>query len=287
MIRKSRLVFTKEEDDSDKEYDDYVARNKITKKKMGEIDNSWTISEIVNNHVPEGWEEVFEQAKTELENISESIEESEIKCGRIVPDKKNIFKAFELTKLKDIKCVIFGMDPYQNLYPDDTPVSTGLAFSIAKGRKMQPSITNIFKELNNSIDNFIIPNHGDLSSWASQGVFLLNIALTTEVGVSGAHSKYLTWMPFMLKVVEAIGKVNPNCVYILLGKDAQKIEIDLKGKDTHYLKTSHPSGFSANRGFLGSNIFKRANELIMTKPPKTKKNSAPIPEPIPIDWNLE
>lgn len=294
---------TKESDSEDEDGDSDVSYNssdeeaiKLFNRKIcvknianiGPIDNSWSIEQIVQYHTPKGWESVFEDASSDLINISRIISEKEKHVERIVPDKKDIFKAFNLIQPKDIKCVIFGMDPYQNLYSDNKPVATGLAFSIEKGRKMQPSISNIFKELYSSIESFIIPSHGDLSAWCKQGVLLLNISLTTDVGVSGAHSKYHVWTPFMIKVFAEIGRINPNCVYLLLGKDAQKIKSELKGNPI-CIETSHPSGFSANRGFLGSGVFVEVNNKIMN-PPEVPKNKKKLveekPPPTPINWSI-
>ena len=278
----SRFVFVN--DNSPSSSEDEEKMEKIIK-----VTNSWTVSKICREKVPKGWESVFSSSLEDLDHISEKLENIE-KTKQIVPNKCDLFKAFHLTPLNKIRVVILGMDPYQNLYSDGTPVSTGLSFSIAKDRPMQPSISNMFKELKNSIDGFKIPNHGDLSSWARQGVLMLNVCLTTEVGISGAHSKYMLWMGFMVKIFEAIGKSNPQCVYVLLGKPAQKMKAHLKGKQI-YLETSHPSGFSAHKGFLGSDIFKKVND-ILTEPPKLTKKQIKenegkvIPPLVPIDWNL-
>ena len=254
--------------------------NKSTMKKSRlyikpEITNEWTIEQIVKECPPKGWSKLFEETYDDLSNISEILKERELTYGHFVPDKKNLFRAFEITPLKKVKIVILGQDPYQTLRYDGTPVAQGLSFSIKKGDKLQPSILNIFKEIKNEILDFEIPDHGDLTNWAKQGVFLLNSALTTDKGISGAHSmpKSMLWNGFITKVFEYISRVNPNCIYFLWGKNAQKFEQYL-GEKSIIFKCSHPSGYSADRGFFGCGHFKKANKILIEQGKE------------PIDWNL-
>lgn len=223
------------------------------------ITNDWTIEDISRKRIPYGWEALFEEAYEELVYISNNLEERNKTYGHFVPDKVNLFKAFELTPLHKIKVVILGQDPYHTILQDGTPVAQGLAFSIKKSGSMQPSLQNIFKEIKRTHQDFEIPNHGDLTFWAKQGVFLLNSALTTDRGVAGAHSKFMVWNSFIIKVFEHIKRVNPTCIFLLWGKDAQKFKKYI-GNKSIILETSHPSPFSVNRGFNGCGHFLTVNQ---------------------------
>ncbi|BAC24429.1 ung [Wigglesworthia glossinidia endosymbiont of Glossina brevipalpis] len=138
-------------------------------------------------------------------------------CGKkIFPEKKDIFKSIKLTPLKNIKIVIIGQDPY---YKEDQ--ADGLCFSVKKNSKIPPSLRNIFKELKNSIKNFIIPKHGCLNKWAIQGVLLLNTVLTVEENRPNSHIN-IGWQKFTDKIIEII---NFNCykvIFILWGYHAKK-----------------------------------------------------------------
>lgn len=250
---------------------------------------NYSIFEIVQKYPPVGWEQVFENSMTELQDISDKIQAIEEQGIRVVPDKNYIFRVFHMLPLNRVRVVILGQDPYQNVKSDGTTVAQGLSFSVKKGDTLQPSIRNIYTEINQSIPNFRIPNHGDLSSWVEQGVFLLNFSLTTDAGVSGAHSKIHLWTGFITNVLKAITSVNNNCIFLLWGKEAQKIKkfIDTK---CIVLEAAHPSGFSANRGFFGCGHFAEVNRLLdpetAPKPAKGKSHHWSVLQG-PINWNIE
>jgi len=186
----------------------------------------------------------------------------------IFPDYKDIFTAYNLTDLKNIKVVIIGQDPYHG---DDQ--AHGLSFSIRKGYKIPPSLRNIFKEL--YIDmNIDYPLHGNLEKWSAQGVFLLNSSLTVRRSEANSH-KHLSWQEFTDATIEIISSELNNVVFLLWGKDAQEKESLIDSNKHHVLKTSHPSPFSARRGFLGCSHFSKTNTYLL-------ENN--ITE---IDWSLD
>ena len=185
----------------------------------------------------------------------------------IYPPYDEIFNAFKLTPLSNVKVVILGQDPYH-----EEGQAHGLAFSTPEGRPIPRSLKNIFKEINAEYD-YPIPTSGCLEKWAKQGVFLLNTVLTVEDGNANSHSK-CGWQTFTDNVIEILNGQDQPIVFLLWGKQAEKKK-ELITNDNHLvLITSHPSPFSARRGFLGCNHFKLTNDYL-------KKNN--IKE---IDWKL-
>lgn len=182
------------------------------------------------------------------------------------PPKDKIFQSFEL--ISNIKVLILGQDPYHGY-----DQANGLAFSVNKGIKIPPSLRNIFKELNNEY-GYDMPQHGDLSSWSKQGVLLLNSILTVESNKPSSHKK-LGWEDFTNNIIKHISDNEKNIVFLLWGNFAKSKE-DLINKDKHLiLKSTHPSPFSANKGFLGCDHFKKCNEYL------EEKNINPI------DWEIK
>ncbi|PPI88277.1 uracil-DNA glycosylase [Candidatus Pantoea edessiphila] len=182
----------------------------------------------------------------------------------IYPSQENVFNAFRLTELKDIKVVILGQDPYCR--PNQ---AHGLAFSVLPGTKIPPSLRNIYKELLQDISDFKQPNHGFLESWAEQGIMLLNTILTVEEGKVHSHAQF-GWEIFTNKVIDVI---NYNCngiIFLLWGIHAQNKGniIDLQ---RHYvLRAPHPSPRSAHLGFFGCKHFSKTNKLLI------KQSKTPI-----------
>lgn len=235
------------------------------------VDNSWTIKRIATERYPTKWKEVFEDAKDELQDISDILEDDKKKFGQWYPDNKDIFRAFHLTSLDDVRVVIIGQDPYPGINHDGTCQAQGMSFSVKKGTKIPSSLKNIFKELKNTVKNFKTPNHGDLTSWARQGVLLLNSCLTVRPGAAGSHKEL--WLGFIKKAINGVLKHNPNCIFIMWGRKAQKIKNMVGGRAT-ILEAAHPSGFSCYRGFFGCDHFNEVNKLLREKDE---------PE---INWNL-
>ena len=233
------------------------------------IDNSWSVEKLVSLYVPPTWEAVFESAKHELKDISDLLEDDR-PLGRRVPDNSRLFHVFNLVPLHKVKVVIFGQDPYPGLLADGTPQAMGMSFSVPRGAPIPPSLKNIYKVLKGTVAGFEVPNHGDLSQWALNGVFLLNSCLTTRVGQPLAHKSL--WISFIKKVIVAILETNPNVIFLLWGNEAQKLK-KIIGSRATILESSHPSPLGA-RLFLQCNHFNEVNE-ILTKQKKT-----------PIDWSL-
>jgi uracil-DNA glycosylase len=199
--------------------------------------------------------------------INEFIDE-EYASKTIYPPYEDIFNAFKLTPLCNVKVVILGQDPYH-----EKGQAHGLAFSTPDGHPIPRSLKNIFKEINAEYD-YSIPESGCLEKWAEQGVFLLNTVLTVEEGNANSHSK-CGWQTFTDNVIRLLNGQDQPIVFLLWGKQAEKKKELITNPNHLVLITSHPSPFSARRGFFGSNHFRLANEFL-------KEND--IKE---IDWNLE
>ena len=184
--------------------------------------------------------------------------QAEREVGKVIyPPKEDVFNAFAMTALKDIRVVILGQDPYHG--PNQ---AHGLCFSVLPGVKTPPSLRNIYKELADDIDGFTIPNHGTLSPWAEQGVLLLNTVLTVEQGKAHSHAK-LGWETFTDKVIEVVNQHCSNVVFLLWGSHAQKKGNAINREKHHVLHAPHPSPLSAHRGFFGSKPFSQTNQLLI------------------------
>lgn len=179
----------------------------------------------------------------------------EYKTNTIYPESKNIFKSFDYS-FKNIKVVILGQDPYHG-----EGQANGLAFAV-NCRPIPPSLKNIFKEIKLSykLDSEFEINP-DLISWSKQGVFLLNSSLTVEKGKPMSHAN-IGWEIFTSNVLKYLTKNIPHPIVIMLwGKFAQSLKESIINDNSRHLiiETSHPSPFSVNYSFLGSNQFKKAN----------------------------
>ncbi len=179
----------------------------------------------------------------------------EYKNFKIFPSKDQVFNAFKYKDFDEIKVVILGQDPYHG-----ENQAHGLSFSVLKNSSIPSSLKNIFKELKTDI-NINIPNHGNLSSWANQGVLLLNSVLTVRKSCANSH-KSIGWSRFTDKVISLLSCERENLVFILWGNFAIKKE-NLIDKNKHLIiKSSHPSGLSAHRGFFLSKPFSKTNEYL-------------------------
>lgn len=174
---------------------------------------------------------------------------------KIFPDENQIFNAFELSSFADTKVVILGQDPYHN-----EGQAHGLSFSVPDGVKIPPSLRNIYHEL--ELDLAIKPNaSGNLERWAAQGVLLLNSALTVEKNTPGAHAK-TPWIDFTESVIQLLSDHKQNLVFLLWGAHAQQ-KSSLIDTDKHLILTAtHPSPFSAHKGFFGCKHFSKTNEYL-------------------------
>ena len=175
------------------------------------------------------------------------------------PPGKDLFKAFNLTPLDQVKVVILGQDPYHG--PNQ---AHGLCFSVPDTVKPPPSLVNIFKELTDDVGKKFDHTNGNLESWARQGVFLLNTTLTVEKSKPLSHQK-LGWDIFTNKVISVINEVKDHVVFILWGSFAQSKK-DLIDSNKHLILTApHPSPLSAHRGFFGSKPFSKTNAFLVSK----------------------
>ena len=201
------------------------------------------------DNIDPSWKPLFEDAKGELEMV-----EKYMPKGEYYP--KDVFKAFELTPLVDIRVVIIGQDPYHS-NRDGVPIATGLAFSVREDETIPPSLVNIFKEIKACIPN-TKNESGDLTSWARQGVFLLNMTLTVSPGKPNSHNG--VWDGFIYKVIRKICSACPKVVFLLWGKNADKVRKYI-GLKTQYLSSGHPSPLSV-KYFQGNGHFKKVNEIL-------------------------
>ena len=189
---------------------------------------------------------------------------SEYKTKTVYPRYKDIFKALRLTDYNDVSVVILGQDPYHGINE-----AHGLSFSVQDGVPMPPSLRNIFKELESDIG--IKKTSTDLTSWANQGVLLLN-SIMTVVKDSPLSHKAKGWEIFTDKIIEKLGERQKPVVFILWGSYARSKKELIKGKNHYIIESVHPSPLSASRGFFGSKPFSKTNNFL-------KKNG--IKE---IDW---
>ena len=191
----------------------------------------------------------------------------EYKSNTIHPHPSKIFNAFNLTPFNKVKVVIIGQDPYHG-----ENQAHGLCFSVENGVKIPPSLNNILKELKSDL-KINHPNSGNLSSWAEQGVLMLNSVLTVRSGVANSH-KNIGWEIFTENIINIISKQLNNVVFVLWGRQAQeKIKI-IDTKKHLILKSAHPSPLSAYNGFFGCKHFSKCNEYLK----KFNKKE--------IDWSL-
>lgn len=181
---------------------------------------------------------------------------SEYENKVIYPPKNEMFNAFKLTPFKDVLVVIVGQDPYHG-----EGEAHGLSFSVRDGIKLPPSLKNIYKELNNDL-GVPIKTSGDLSSWAKQGVLMLNSSLTVEKDNANSHSK-IGWQQFTDDVIRIIDNNKTNVVFILWGNYARNKKELIK--NNYIIESAHPSPFSAYNGFFGSKPFSKCNNYLKSK----------------------
>jgi uracil-DNA glycosylase len=185
----------------------------------------------------------------------------------IYPPGKFIFNAFDSTPFEKVKLVILGQDPYHG--PGQ---AHGLSFSVPSGIATPPSLQNIFKELQQDI-GMPLPETGDLSAWARQGVFLLNASLTVRAAEPMSHAQ-IGWALFTDAVIKVLSEKRKHLVFLLWGKFAKEKSHLIDSTQHKILTAAHPSPLSAHNGFLGCRHFSTANQYLV-------KNGID-----PIDWKL-
>jgi len=176
----------------------------------------------------------------------------------LCPKIDDIFRCYNSNKLKNIKVVILGQDPYHGANQ-----ANGLAFAVNNNIKLPPSLKNIFIEISNDLSMNVNVNP-TLENFSNQGVFLLNTSLTVIRNRPNSH-KDIGWEIFTNKTIKIISQKRENIVFMLWGKSASK-KRNLINEDKHLvLTTSHPSPLSAYRGFFGSKHFSKANHFLKEK----------------------
>lgn len=192
----------------------------------------------------------------------------EYSARQVFPNPNDIFNAFSLTPLSEVKVLILGQDPYH-----DVGQAHGLCFSVKPDVETPPSLVNIYKELHDDLGCYI-PDNGYLEKWARQGVMLLNTVLTVRAHQANSHHG-IGWEEFTDAAIRILNEQDRPIVYMLWGRPAQT-KISMLDNPKHLvLKAPHPSPLSAYRGFFGCKHFSIANEFL-------KKNGL-----AEIDWQIE
>lgn len=194
--------------------------------------------------------------------------QSEYASRKIFPPADDIFNAFHLTPLHEVKAVILGQDPYHN-----DGQAHGLCFSVKPEVEIPPSLVNIYKELQDDLGCYI-PNNGYLTKWARQGVLMLNTVLTVRAHQANSH-RGMGWEEFTDAAIRILNEQDRPVVFILWGSPAQRKAQMLNNPKHLILKAPHPSPLSAYRGFFGSRPFSQTNAFL-------EKNGVE-----PIDWQIE
>ena len=191
----------------------------------------------------------------------------EYSTRRIYPEMNDIFNSLKCSSFKDTRVVIIGQDPYHG-----AGQAHGMCFSVKKGVEPPPSLKNIFKELESDV-GFKIPDHGELTAWAKQGVLLLNTVLTVREATPNSH-KGKGWESFTDRVISELNKKDTPVVFLLWGANA-KAKAKIIDNPRHVkLETVHPSPLSAYGGFFGCRHFSKTNEILISSGQK------------PIDWQI-
>lgn len=174
----------------------------------------------------------------------------------VYPPKDDVFNALTLTPPEQVKVVILGQDPYHG--PGQ---AHGLSFSVPEGIKIPPSLRNMFKALAIDYPDIVLPQNGDLTPWAEQGVLLLNTVLTVEQGKAHSHAKW-GWETFTDTVIRKVSDATEHVVFLLWGAHAQKKAALIDGRKHCILTAPHPSPLSAHRGFFDANHFRKTNAYL-------------------------
>lgn len=202
------------------------------------------------------WERFFREHEQLHKAISVEIATRRIMNNEVqYPPDNMIYRAFDLTeKTESVKVIIVGQDPYHG-----EGEANGLSFAVNKGIKLPPSLQNIYKELKNDL-GIDIAKHGDLTSWANQGVLLLNSCLTVAENKPSSHFD-IGWELLTDEVIKLLSDEGKK-VFILWGNKAQSKEGLINPETNYIIKSPHPSPFAANKGFFGSKPFSKTNEYL-------------------------
>lgn len=218
--------------------------------------------------IEDSWKEILQDEfeKPYFQHIRTFLKKEKQNGKVIYPPGSLIFNAFNITPFNNVKVVILGQDPYHG-----PRQAMGLSFSVPQDVNPPPSLKNIFKEIHNDL-GILPPDHGDLTHWAEQGVFLLNAMLTVEKGKAGSHQN-IGWQSFTDAVIKALSDHREGIVFLLWGRFAQSKAPLIDQLKHHVLQSAHPSPLAGNR-FFNNQHFSRTNELLLGQGQS------------PIDWNL-
>ena len=222
----------------------------------------------MNVQIEPGWKDVLQNEFTKpyFQQVAGYLKIEKAQGKFIYPPGSLIFNAFDKTPFDKVRVVILGQDPYHG-----AGQAHGLCFSVQNGVPPPPSLVNIYKELNSDL-GIPIPTTGNLTKWASQGVFLLNASLTVRAGEPMSHAK-IGWANFTDAVIKTISIKKEGVVFLLWGKFAQDKQVLIDETRHHVLKAAHPSPLSAHNGFSGCRHFSKTNQLLVKQALD------------PIDWN--
>lgn len=217
--------------------------------------------------ITEEWDEILKDEFSSPEYLAlREFLKREYYTQTIYPDMHDIFNSMKLTPFKDIKVVIIGQDPYH-----EQGQAMGLSFSVPKGVDKPPSLINIFKEIESELD-VKMPESGDLTGWAKQGVLLLNSVLTVREHQANSH-KDKGWEQFTDGIIKKISVVKKNVVFMLWGANARSKKALIDGEKHCVLESAHPSPLSAYNGFFGNGHFIKSNGYLI-------KHGV-----LPVDWS--
>lgn len=201
------------------------------------------------------WKDILtnEEKKEYFKNLEKFLKE-EYTNKVIYPKKEEIYRAFDLVPYENVKVVILGQDPYHNVGQ-----ANGLAFSVNENIDLPASLKNIYKEIENEY-GYRMQKNGDLTSWAKQGVLLLNTVLTVEEHKPNSH-KNKGWEQFTDAIIKYLSSREKPLIFVLWGSNARSKKKYIATR--HYvLEAPHPSPLSCYRGFFGCNHFKKINEIL-------------------------
>ncbi len=219
-------------------------------------------------HIGNEWDELLsEEFKKEYYLRLREFLKAEYGSRRIYPPMNDIFNALRYTSYSDVKAVILGQDPYHG-----AGQAHGLCFSVKKGVQPPPSLQNIFKEIKADL-GIDPPMHGELTSWAQNGVLLLNTSLTVREGQANSH-RGQGWEILTDRIIELLNQREQPIVFILWGGNARSKAKLITNRHHLILQCAHPSPLSAYNGFFGCRHFSKANEFLTSQGIQ------------PIDWRL-
>ena len=203
------------------------------------------------------WEKIIEDEiqKPYYQKLEKEIDKR-YENSIVFPEKQNIFKAFTLTPIENLKVVILGQDPYHGFGQ-----AQGMSFSTPKEIKNPPSMVNILKEINDDLGRKSFCEDGDLTPWAKDGVLLLNTILTVEESKPKSHHK-LGWEIFTDNIIKYISDNCDGVVFLLWGSPAISKSKLIDTQKHHILSAPHPSPLSSYRGFFGCKHFSKTNEIL-------------------------